>query len=44
LSQWETGKRFPPDYSLDELAAYMRISVCQLFGPANCPLNEFLNT
>jgi len=44
LSQWETGDRFPPDHSLDALAAYMQIAVCQLFSPACCPLNEFHNT
>ena len=43
-SQWETGKRFPPDSLLDLLAKYMRVPVCQLFCQQPCPKTAFHKT
>ena len=40
-SQWESGKRFPPDHLLDMLAKYLGIPVCKLFCPQLCPKNTF---
>jgi transcriptional regulator with XRE-family HTH domain len=40
-SQWETGKRFPPDDLLDLLANYMRVPVCHLLCPHPCSNTAF---